>query len=144
MRKNVLLIAAILSMFVFGLQIAEPVAAASYKLVDHGSIKFKDPYYYNTTDTFKWKTYQKGTNYAVMKGYLYNPKTNRCAYTYVYLQKITKKILKMTMKETYKDYNTGKSINKNLGTTYYKTKLTAAQCYWRYARGPFLKGITGR
>ncbi len=36
MRKNILLITAILSMFVLGLQMAEPVAAASLKEVDHG------------------------------------------------------------------------------------------------------------
>ena len=144
MRKNSLMIVLMLSMFVFGLQIAEPAAAASLKVVDHGSIKFKDPNNYNSTDSFKWKTYQKGTSYVVMKGYLYSPTMNRGAYTYVYLNKISKKIIKMTSKATYMDYNTSKSFNKNLGTSYYYTKLTAAQCYWKYVRGPFLKAITGK
>ena len=41
MRKNTLIIVMILSMFIFGLQMAEPLTAASLNVVDHGSIKFK-------------------------------------------------------------------------------------------------------
>ena len=134
--------AGILFMFVLSLQMAAPASAAKLKVVDHGSVKFKDPSG-NGTDTFTWKTYQKGANYVEMVGYLYLPKYNVGAHTYLYLQKVSKNKIKMYAKETAKNYNTGKTFKQNLGTSYYKTKLTAAQCYWKFARSAFIKGITG-
>lgn len=142
MKKNTVLIVGILFMFVVGLQTAAPASAAKLKMIDHGSIKFKDPTV-NGIDTFSWKTYQRGTNYVEMVGYLAMP-GNVVAHTYVYLQKVSPNKLKMYGNEIVTDHNSGKSFKYNLGTQYYKTKLTAAQCYWKFARSGFLAGISGK
>jgi len=135
MRKNIVLIAAILSMFVFSLQIAEPVAAAKLKVVDHGSTKFKDPYDKSTV-TYKWKTYQMGTNYVEVVGSYYFPEYNLREYVYVYLKKVSKTKIKMSGKITVKDSHS--SHSQSIGSHYYYTKLTAAQYYWRVVRPEML------
>ena len=137
MRKNILLIAAILSMFVFSLQVAEPAAAASWKVVDHGSFKFKDSN--NSMDTFKWTTYQKGVNYVELMGYAYYPKPKISLYYYIYLQKVSKTKIKITGKIISKNSNIGFRYSQGLGTHYGYTKLTAAQYYWRIFRSGLKK-----
>jgi hypothetical protein len=121
MRKNILLITAILSMFVFGLQLAEPAAAASLKQVDHGSYKVNGPnnYYF----IYSWKTYQYKTSYIKIKVYVKfkGQKTQTMTTT---LRKESKYILQI--REFY---------NKKWAVTYYiPEKRTAAQYYWRIIR----------
>lgn len=138
MNKNLVLMALMMSMFVFGLEIAEPAAAASMKVVDHGSVKVKDSY--GNPGTFTWKTYQIKTSYVEMVGHAYWTKPKKEVYMYVYIQKVSKNIVKIS----------GKGISKYLGHTktkylpaeYAYSKLTAAQCYWRYFRPSLLSTIT--
>lgn len=137
MRKNTLLIATILSMFVFGLQLAEPVAASSLKVVDHGSIKFKDSEDYNNTLYYKWKTYQKGINYVEIIGYYYSPKHKYGEYIYEHIQKVSKSKVKIYGKLVFIESGTRDSMN--FDTYYAKTKLTAARYYWRVERPEMLK-----
>ncbi|MEN6291204.1 MAG: hypothetical protein ABFD07_04195 [Methanobacterium sp.] len=134
MRKNVLLISIIFSMFI-GLQIAEPASATSWKAVDHGSIKLN-----GGTEgiiTYKWTTYQKGVNTVEMKFSFDVPKEKFKQYYQINLQKISKTKLKMTGK-TYVAYYTGKHDSKSSSTKYQHTKLTAAQYYWREIRPSML------
>lgn len=134
MRNKSILIAAVLAMFVFSLQIAEPAAAAKLKVIDHGSIKFKDTYEH-CTDTYKWTAYQSGINYVKVVGTYYYPHSLK-EYVYVYLQKISKTKIKMTGKVVAKaPYY---SSSKNLSTQYYYTKLSAVQYYWRVLRPDML------
>ncbi len=139
MRKNVLLISMILSMFVFGLQIAEPVAATSWKTIDHGTTKFKS--YYGDKCTYKWTTYQSGKNYVKMVGYMYSPQTNTGVYIYDYFKKVSKTKLKNYGKDVghYYNYKTSRTIN--FGNTYCNTKLTAAQYYWKVFRPYMIKNV---
>ena len=138
MNKNLVLMALMMSMFVFGLEIAEPAAAASMKVVDHGSVKFKDGY--GNPGTFTWKTYQIKTSYVEMVGHAYSPKTKKEAYMYVYIQKISKNIVKISGKDVLK--YAGHTKTKFIPTEYCYSKLTAAQCYWRYLRPYLLSEIT--
>ena len=138
MRKNTTLIAAIMFTFVFGLQIAGPVSAASLKEIDHGSFTFKDSK--NNIDTFKWTAYQKGTNYVEIIGYAYYPKSKMGVYYYIYLQKTSSTKIKMTGKVTVKNLITGAQKSKDLGTYYDNTKLTAVQYYLKEFK-PVLKTI---
>ena len=138
MRKNILLISMVLSMFVFGLQIAEPVAATSWKTIDHGTFKLTNKYT-NVTCIYKWTTYQKGKNYVKVVGYGYNPSTNVGAYLYNYYKKVSKTKLKISSKEVVKYYNLGATRTLNLGSGYAHTKLTAVQCYWKWYRSLMIK-----
>ena len=125
MRKNILLITVILSMFVFGLQMAEPTAAASLKEIDHGSYKINDAY--NGYFTYSWKTYQYKTSYVKIKVYVKfkGQKTQTMTTT---LRKESKYILQI--REFY---------NKKWAITYYiPEKRTAAQYYWRVVRPSML------
>lgn len=137
MRNNVILIAAILFMFVFGLQLAEPAAAANLKVVDHGSIKFKDTEDYNNTLYYKWKTYQKGINYVEIIGCYYSPIHKYKEYIYEHIQKVSKSKVKIYGKLVFIESGTHHSMN--FETYYAKTKLTAAQYYWRVERPDMLK-----
>ena len=134
MRNKSILIVAVLAMFVFSLQIAEPAAAAKLKVMDHGSIKFKD-HSNNATGTYKWTAYQSGINYVKVAGTYYYP-YNLKLYMYVYLQKISKTKIKMSSKLIVKaPYY---SYSKNMGTQYGYTKLSAVQYYWRVLRPDML------
>ena len=126
MRKNTVFVATMLIAFVFGLQIAEPVAAASMKLVDHGSVKGidSDIGYYK----YSWVTYQKGTSYLKIKGYFYVGSKDHSFRTIFILQKLSKSRVKIT---SYTDGVSG-------GTAYDRTKLTGAQYYWRVFRPEML------
>ena len=138
MRKNTVLIAAIMFMFVFSLQIAGPASAASLKKIDQGSFTFKDSK--NNVDTFKWTAYQKGTNYVEITGYASYPKSKIGIYYYMYLQKTSSTKIKMTGKVTVKNLKTGAQKSKDLGTYYDSTKLTAVQYYLKEFK-PALKKI---
>ena len=138
MRKNTTLIAAMMFMFVFSLQIAGPASAASLKEIDHGSFTFKDSK--NNVDTFKWTAYQKGTNYVEITGYASYPKSKVGVYYYIYLQKTSSTKVKMTGKVTVKNLNTGTQKSKDLGPYYDNTKLTAVQYYLKEFK-PALKTI---
>lgn len=130
MRKNIVLIVALISfMFVIGLQVAEPVAAASWKVIDHDSTKFKDG---NTTVTYKWTTYKKGNNYVVVKGTYYPDINSYKAHYYMYLKKISKTKIKITEKSFLTNKKTGKNKILKQKTYYRRTKLTAVQYYWKY------------
>lgn len=125
MRKNILLITAIVSMLIFGLQMAEPAAAASLKQVDHGSYKINGPH--NDYFTYSWKTYQYKTNYVKIREYakFKGEKTQTMTMT---LRTESKYILQV--REFY---------NKKWAITYYiPEKRTAAQYYWRVIRPQLL------
>ena len=134
MRKNILLISIIFSMFI-GIQIAEPASAASWKTIDHGSIKLNG----DTAGiiTYKWTTYQKGVNNVEMKFSFDVPKEKFKQYYQINLQKVSKTKLKMIGK-TYVAYYTGKHDSTSSSTQYQHTKLTAAQYYWRVIRPSML------
>ena len=128
MGKNIVLVALISFMFVIGLQVAEPAAAASLKVIDHGSYNNLGD---NNYDTYKWTAYKKGENYVVMKGSYY-PETNLYkAYFYMYFQKISKTKIKTIEKSFVKNKKTGKTKILSQKISYHKTKLTAVQYYWR-------------
>ncbi len=129
MRKNIVLVALISFMFVIGLQAAAPISAASLKVIDHDFTKFKDG---NTTVTYKWTTYKKGENYAVMKGKYYPDINSYTSYYYMYFQKISKTKIKITEKTFVINKKTGKSKTLNQKTYYRYTKLTAVQYYWKF------------
>ena len=121
MNKNILLATVILSMFVFGLQMAQPAAAASLKVVDHGSFKVNGPdhdYF-----TYSWKTYQYKTSYVKTNMYLKfkGEKTQKMTMT---LRKESKYILQI------REFGNDKWIS----TIYIPEKMTAAHYYWRIFR----------
>ena len=126
MGKNIVLVALISFMFVIGLQVAEPAAAASLKVIDHSSIKIKE---YNVT--YKWTAYKKGENYVVMKGSYYPEVNSYKTYYYMYFQKISKTKIKITEKVFATNKKTGKTKILSQKISYHKTKLTAVQYYWR-------------
>ncbi|MCK9151864.1 hypothetical protein [Methanobacterium alcaliphilum] len=107
------LIFAILLVFVFlfGLQIAEPVSAAKIKLISKGQAKGDHGI------KLSWKTYRIGYNYVKIKGIL---KADQTIYTTLVLKKIGKTKLKVIEK-----------IGKNKYRVHYtKTKHSAVQYYW--------------
>ena len=121
MKKNILLITAILSLFVLGLQMAEPAAAVSLKEVDHGSYKFNGAQ--NNYYAYSWKTYQYKTSYVKIKAYTKFKGTKTQTMTMT-IKKESKYILQV--REFYN--------NKWLVTYYIPEKRTAAQYYWRVVR----------
>ena len=105
---------------------AEPVAAASLKEVDHGSYKVNGPH--NDYFIYSWKTYQYKTSYVKIKAYVKfkGQKTQTMTTT---LRKESKYILQV--REFY---------NKKWAITYYiPEKRTAAQYYWRVIRPSMLR-----
>lgn len=105
-----------------GFQFAEPAAAV--KVVDQGTR------YVGPTDHYKiaWKTYQYNNNFLKVVSTIYykNPNTKKYELNFnsiTTLQKITKNTLKY--KETRKQFVNPVDLH------YTKTKLTAAQYYWR-------------
>ena len=129
MNKNVLLMALVMSTFVFGLQIAEPAAAASLKVIDHGSYNFKEK---NNNVTYKWKTYQKGVNYVKIVEYYYFPQYKTNKYWYTYLQKVS--ATKIKVKEKIFDYYSDDSSTETTKLYHIPTKLTVAKYYWKKIR----------
>ncbi|PAV05393.1 hypothetical protein [Methanobacterium bryantii] len=126
MNKNIL--AAIITLFVVlvGFQFAEPAAAV--KVVDHGTIQ------YSACEKITWKAYQYQKNGKINNNFIKiyinywtkNPKTNKY-YIEIHeidtIAKVTKNSVKIT------DWNDG--VDGGTTVNYAKTKLTAAQYYWR-------------
>jgi len=112
----------ILFLAVFGLQFAGPVAAV--KVVDHGTKYGYDPIQ-SCNMKITWNTYQYNHNFLKFKVNVYNKKHGKYVFeasqTY-YVAKVAKNTVKVTYSQKY-----------NL-IKYYKTKLTAAQHYWRVDR----------
>jgi hypothetical protein len=128
MRKNIVLITLMLSIFVFSLQIAEPVAAV--KVVDHGTKVTYD----NDLGWMKivWKTYQYNNNYLKMHVKYYFKQNGKYVLDEsdnITLAKITKSKIKITINALSVDNIGGKP-----GVTYRKTELNAAHYYWREFR----------
>ncbi|MBI5679436.1 MAG: hypothetical protein HZC47_00850 [Methanobacterium sp.] len=141
MKKNIVLIAGIVFMFVIGLQLVEPVSAAKLKVVDQGTTTLNDPS--GNTITFTWKTYQRGTKYVAVIGYMYSPQTDTGVTMYMYLKKVSKKKVKLYGKMIAKHYGTGASYSKKIPATYEYTELTAAQCYWNEFKPGMMSGMPG-
>ena len=124
MNKNVMVLAVLFMVFV-GFQFAGPASATT--VVDHGTR------YVGPTDHYKivWKTYQDNNNFLKMvsTAYYKNPYTKKYELNFnsvTTLTKVTKTSIKV--KETRKQFINLYDIH------YDKTKLTAAQYYWRIFR----------
>ena len=124
-KRSFIVLMALFVVFV-GFQFAEPAAAV--KVVDHGT-----NYGYSGQNGWMkvtWKTYQYNNNFLKTYATYYvkeNRKyivSHRDTYT---LSKVTKNTIKITEKT---DSDMGPPVVK----TYVKTKLTAAQYYWRVYR----------
>ncbi len=126
MNKNMFAVLMALFVVFVGFQFAEPAAAA--KVVDHGTT-----YGWDAQDgawaKITWKTYQYNNNFlkTYRTFYTKNPKTKK--YVLNSHESFTlAKVTKNSIKETYRS-DAGVGPAKNV--FYYKTKLTAAQYYWR-------------
>ena len=122
MNKKIFLMLSVLFMVFLGFQFAEPAAAV--KVVDHGTR------YVGPTDHYQivWKTYQYNNNFLKVVSTIYykNPNTKKYELNFnsvTTLKKITKTTLKY--EETRKQFVNPVDLH------YTKTKLTAAQYYWR-------------
>jgi len=138
MNKNRVMVLTVLFMVFAGLQFAEPVAAV--KVVDHGTKIVND----HELGWMKivWKTYQyrykktgKINNNFVKTYAKYYFKQKSGKYKLVETQDITlAKVTKSTIKITINARHPGEKPIGKPGVTYRKTKLTAAQYYWRVFR----------
>ena len=131
MNKNIIFAALISFMFVFSLQIAEPVAAYKLKVVDKGHISHPGDWKYS------WKTYQRGTSYVNVHMHVYDYKTKQTSTYDLLLKKGSKNKLKWTstISGKYDDVS-----YKYIITRHEHTKLTAARFYWRAVRPEMLAG----
>ncbi|MGB9980483.1 hypothetical protein [Methanobacterium sp.] len=124
MNKNVMFLTVLFMVFV-GFQLAEPAAAVN--VVDHGT-----RYGVDTGDHIKivWKTYQYNNNFLKVysKCYYKDPDTKKYILNYNSITTIKK--IKNTIKTTE---IRGHYVNP-VNVHYAKTKLTAAQYYWRVFR----------
>ena len=128
MNKNIFAILSVLFMLFAGLQFAEPAAAV--KVVDHGT-----NYGWNGQDGYTkvtWKTYQYNNNFLKTYATYYVKDTYTKKYLFSYhetytLAKVTKNSVKIT------DW-TDSELCPGTTVSYKKTKLTAAQFYWRVYR----------
>ena len=131
MNKNIFMMLSVLFMVFVGFQFAEPAAAV--EVVDHGT-----KYAYNGQDGYikvTWKTYQYNNDFLktyVVK-YGRNDETKKYElgndeeYTFA---KVTKNSLKTTdVADWVVDFDMDP-----VQISYCKTKLTAAQYYWRVFR----------
>ena len=123
MKKNIVLIAGMLFILAFGLQIAEPVAAA--KLVDQVSLKRTDAD--GQQGKFSLFTYQKGVNYIKSHEFDYWASTDHTYKSIRTIKKVGKNKIKITI-----------SFFGFKNSEYVHTKLTAAQYYWRVERPAIL------
>ena len=128
MNKNIFAILTVLFMVFIGFQFAEPAAAV--KVVDHGT-----NYGYSGQSGWMkvtWKTYQYTNNFLKTYAtyYVKDPDTKKYILSYheqVTIAKVTKNSVKITDK-------TDSELGPPVVVTYAKTKLTAAQYYWRVYR----------
>ena len=121
----------ILFLAVFGLQFARPVAAV--KVVDHGTHYF---WLDNSKMNMVWKTYQYNNNFLKTKALIYYKYNNKGKYHLAWHEVITiAKVTRSTVKIidwTDSDFVPPTTVD------YKKTKLTAAQYYWRIYRSKML------
>lgn len=132
MKLNIFLIFALLTIFVCGLQLAEPAAAAKAKLIDQGSHVTK-----NNNSTYKttWKTYQYNKNHIVVKIKNYLNGKLSPLYSTVTITKYSKKIVCLV----YLDQGCKKNTDK-LNTFLY-SKVTDYRKYSPTARTYYFKKI---
>ena len=135
MNKNMFAVLMTLFIVFVGLQFAEPATAA--KVVDHGT-KYVWSGQDNAWMKITWTAYQYqykknckiNNNFLKIyrTGYIKNPKTKKYVYqsddTFT-LTKVGKNSVKITCKSKPDELGPGTSVE------YRKTKLTAAQYYWR-------------
>jgi len=132
MNKNIL--AALIALFVVfvGFQFAEPAAAV--KVVDHGT-KYGWSGQDCAWEKITWKAYQYEKNGKInsnfikiyMTYYTKNPKTKKYVVKFhdtFTIAKVTKNSVKITDRSDA-------GIGPDISVDYEKTKLTAAQYYWR-------------
>lgn len=119
LNKNWFLILGVLFMFVCGLQLAEPTAAATYpKVIDKGTQKVGDSItYYKAVQYNKWKIVRTERTYIDGKLAL------KSRYTLI---KITHKKLRFVEEDWYKKKGKWKH-SKN--TQYIKTTKVVRDCY---------------
>ena len=122
MNKNIFLMLSVLFMVFVGFQFAEPAAAV--KVVDHGTKYIDSSHHVKVV----WKTYQYNNNFLKVytNHYYKNPNTKKYELNFNSVTTL-KKIAKTTLK--YEE--TRKQFVNPVDVHYEKTKLTAAQYYWR-------------
>ncbi|SCG86910.1 hypothetical protein [Methanobacterium congolense] len=125
-NKNVPLVLFVLLGVFIGLQIAEPVSAV--KLVDHGFVTFKDQ---NSTVNYSWKTYQYSKNNVKIIGYESEPQLGIKVKLNFYLKKVQKNKLKITMQICGFYYQGRYYKYSDSSHEYVKTRMSAAQFYWK-------------
>ena len=136
MKRNIVLVAAIVTMFVFGLQIVEPVAAA--KVVDQGNKKVYDGdlgWMKIAWTTYQYKKNSKTNNNFVKTHVKYYFKQPNGKYELREIQDITlAKTTKSTIKITIRALHPGEKPIGHPGVTYRTTNLTVAQYWWKEFR----------
>ena len=128
MNKNMFAVLMALFIVFVGFQFAEPAAAV--KVVDHGTKYGWDGQ--NGYTKIVWKTYQYNNNFlkTYTTHYVKDTKTKKYLFSFhdtYTLAKVTKKSIKIT------DW-TDSELCPGTTVSYAKTKLTAAQYYWRVYR----------
>lgn len=125
MEKKFMALAVLFVIFA-GFQFAAPASAV--KVVDHGTV------YVNDLAPMKvvWKTYQYNNNFVKVYTTDYIKKHGK----YVYLNRGITTIAKVTKNSAkITDWTTAR---KGTSVTYHKTKLTAAQYYWRVGKAQII------
>ncbi|MDP3485091.1 MAG: hypothetical protein Q8S06_06245 [Methanobacteriaceae archaeon] len=123
-----------LSLFVCGLQMASPVAAA--KVIDHGS------YYDSESSTATtWKTYQYSANYIIVKMKTYQKGKIKDTST-ITIKKVSAKKLKLVQVFQTKEKNPDGLMSYYYvkGTTYLKYSSNARKFYYNEIRPGLLEG----
>ncbi|MGB9980484.1 hypothetical protein [Methanobacterium sp.] len=136
MNKNIYLMLSVLFMVFVGFQFAEPAAAV--KVVDHGS-----KCSWNGQDGWikiNWKTYQYNDNFLKTYTTLYLKNDKNGKYSKE-LSESENYVLAKTAKNTLKVTSIWESLNDDVYVSRLKTKLTAAQYYWRVFRPLMMKGM---
>jgi hypothetical protein len=117
----------VLSIFVCGLQIVEPAAAAKAKVIDTGSYSDYDNET-NTTLKTAWKTYQYNKNHVVVKFSFYQNGKLMKTSSSITITKVNSKKLKIV------SITQGKEINDDGYYSYFYSKNTDYLKYTSTAR----------
>jgi hypothetical protein len=133
MDKKIISILAVLFVAFVGFQFAEPAAAV--KVVDHGTQygwNGQDDAWMKTT----WKTYQYDNNHLKIykTDYLKDSKTKKYV-LFMHQKWVLTKVTKNSVKVGHWLYG---GIGPCKGVFYDKTKLTAAQYYWRMFKHDYM------
>ncbi|MGB9978143.1 hypothetical protein [Methanobacterium sp.] len=133
MNKNIFVALMVLFMVFVGFQFAEPAAAV--KVVDHGT-KYGWDAQDNALMKTTWKAYQYNNNHLKIYEtvYLKYPKTKK----YVLFMREKWALTKVTKNSVKVIYDLNGGIGPAKGVFYDKTKLTAAQYYWRIFRHDYM------